>query len=86
MIKTTTVLKRMLQSMWKPILFGAVSALVITLLSVAAELYMSVDYTRTYLGLYIVLLITLMAKYGYDWTQSSIKYEQETMLKDLGKK
>tara|TARA_B110000977_G_scaffold174716_1_gene228840 strand:+ start:1780 stop:2040 length:261 start_codon:yes stop_codon:yes gene_type:complete len=86
MIKTSTVLKRMVSVSWKPIVFGVVSAVVISILSIIAEQYVGFDYDNTYWGLYAVLLSVLFIKSGYEITRNSIKYEQEMILKDLGKK
>ena len=85
MIKKTTVFKRMFAAGWKPIAFGVVSATVISLLSMTAEHYMGLDYNTVYWGSYAVLMLAFFLKAAYDTTLSNIKYEQEQLLRDLGK-
>lgn len=86
MIKNTTVIKRMAKASWKPIAFGVGSAVVISVLSLVAELYMGFDYDTTYWGLYAALILAFFIKSAYDITISNIKFEQEQLLRDLGKK
>jgi FtsH-binding integral membrane protein len=85
MIRKTTILKRMVLKTWKPLAFGILSAGSISLLATAAEYYLNTDYNTTYWSLYGVLIAGFFVKSAYDWTRMQIEFEQEKMLRDLGK-
>ena len=86
MIRKTTVLKRMVQKTWKPLAFGILSAGSISLLATAAEYYLNTDYNTTYWSLLGLVFAGCFAKGAYDWTRTQIEFEQEKLLRDLGKK
>lgn len=86
MIRKTTVLKRMVQNTWKPLTFGVLTTAVVSALSVAGEVYMGLDYNTTYWSLLGLVFAGCFAKGAYDWTRTQIEFEQEKLLRDLGKK
>lgn len=86
MIKHSTVIKRIIKDGWRPVLLGAAFITSITLGATAAEAFLGWDWGNTYWGLFLGSMFLWMLKSAYDWKKVEIEWEQEKMLRDLGKK
>jgi predicted membrane protein len=86
MIKTSTVIKRMVKDSWKPVsvIVGTVIAMVAV--SQIAEHLTGVDSFTVYWGLILAWFVTVGIKWAFDAKRSQIEYEQKEMLRDLERK
>ena len=84
MIKTSTILKRMVVDLWKPVakIAGLVAAL---FLIVGAAQLLGYDGNTVYWNLLLIWFLRALVKIAYDITRDRIKIEQEQLMKDLGK-
>lgn len=85
-MKSTTVIKRMLQDAWRPVGIIFLTLFVIGLASVLVENAFGIDRNIVYFGLVGLWFFSTILKWGYDATKSRIEYEQNKILRDLGKK
>jgi hypothetical protein len=85
-MKSTTVIKRMVQDGWKPISIIVLTICVIALASISVENTFGIDRNIVYYGLVGLWFFGAILKWGYDATKSRIEYEQNKILRDLGKK
>lgn len=85
MVKTSTVIKRMVSRSWKPALsiIGAIAVIMGT--STLAEAHLGWDFDTVYWSSLLALFIGYNLKGAYDWQKMEIKFEQEKLMRDLGK-
>ena len=86
MIKNSTVIKRMISKGWKPVLGLTALVAAITGVSAFAEKSLGWDFDTVYWGLYLAVFVGYGLKTAYDWQRMELKWEQEKMMRDLGKK
>lgn len=85
MIKSSTVIKRMASKAWKPVLIIVGITAAITGVSVLAEKTLGWDYNTVYWGLFTALFVGSGIKAFYDWQKMELKFEQDKMMRELGK-
>ena len=85
MIKSSTVIKRMVEKNWKPFLTAVIAVSVLTILSQLAERMFGYDQFAVYWTLAFIGFVGYAIKCSYDWNKMELKHEQERMMRDLGK-
>lgn len=85
MIKHTTVIKRMIARGWKPALTIVGTITAISAASLFAEKTLGWDFDTVYWGLLTLVFVVGATKSYYDWQRMEIEFEQNKMLRDLGK-
>ena len=86
MIKSSTVIKRMIARTWKPATFAIGTIGSIAVISVVSGRYFDIEPNIIYWALILALFIATGLKWSYDWNKSAIEMEQKQMLRDIEKK
>lgn len=86
MIKSSTVIKRMIKDSWKPVLTFAVGISAVVVTSVAAQKYIGWDANTVYWSILFVLFLIAGLKWTFDSKKSQIEFEQKQMLRDIERK
>jgi 3-phosphoglycerate kinase len=86
MIKSSTVIKRMISKNWKPVLAIVAGISAVSLISIGAGRYLDLDPNIVYWGLMAIVFFSAGIKWSYDWNKSAIEMEQKQMLRDIEKK
>lgn len=85
MIRTSTVIKRMVAKNWKPFLTAAFAVTLLSVISRMAEQMYGLDAFMVYWTLAFIGFIGFALKWSYDWNKMELRHEQERMMRDLGK-
>lgn len=85
MIKSSTVIKRMIDKNWKPLLTAIFAVTLLTFVSRLAESMYGYDAFVVYWTLAFIGLIGFALKWSYDWNKLELRLEQERLMRDLGK-
>jgi hypothetical protein len=85
MIKSSTVIKRMVSKNWKPFLTATFAVLVLTFVSHSAEAIWGYDSFVVYWTLAFIGFVGYALKWSYDWNKMEIRHEQERLMRELGK-
>lgn len=85
MIKSSTVIKRMIAKNWRPLLTAAFAVSLLTFISQMAEKMYGYDAFTVYWTLAFIGFISVAIKWSYDWNKMELRHEQERMMRDLGK-
>jgi hypothetical protein len=86
MIKTTTVLRRMVTDHWKTAATVAGTVTIFMILSYLAEAMFGVSSTAVYWMLIMLWFVAVGAKWAFEAKRSQIDYERRQMLRDIERK
>jgi len=86
MIKHSTVIKRIIKDSWRFVVGAILYIGSITLLSKGAELYLGWDAENTYYALFLSTMVLWFFWEAYKYKKWQINFEQEKMMRELGKK
>ncbi len=85
MIKSSTVIKRMIEKNWRPFLFASFAVALLTIVSQIAEQIFGYDAFAVYWTLAFIGFVGYALKWSYDWNKMELRHEQERLMRDLGK-
>lgn len=86
MIKSSTVIKRMISKNWKPFLVATLAVTALSFVSHAAEAMYGYDAFAVYWTLAFIFFVGYALKWSYDWNKMEIQHEQERIMRELGQK
>jgi len=86
MVKSSTVLKRIFADAWRPALQGAAFMAAVISVGFAAQTFFDVDWYMAAQSVFLFALFIWGLKGWYDYKKWQINFEQEKMMRDLGKK
>jgi hypothetical protein len=85
MIKSSTVIKRMIKDGYKPVLYITLIIGSISGASVASNHFLGWDAEITYWSLLVALFLFTGIKWSYECKKNEIEWEQKKMMQDLSK-
>jgi hypothetical protein len=86
MVKSSTVIKRAFSDAWKPALEGAAFMAGIIGLGFIGQWLFDIEWFKVSVNAFFLALFLWGIKAWYDYKKWQIEFEQEKMLKNLGKK
>ena len=86
MVKSSTVIKRAFSDAWRPALQGAAFMAAIIALGFVGQTLFGIDWYSISLNAFFLAMFVWGVKGWYDYKKWQIEFEQEQMLKTLGKK